>query len=134
MAWLCSSPLTNLWQAGLMPEWLADRPCLNHCHKRHIVYGTERHCNTNTNTPGVGDTLGKPSVCGSSVGLKASVAMEGLLQLLSEKLGLYCMSLLNVYPADQSLSDTQYFLVLLRSLCVFGYTNSFIWRVGLSYR
>lgn len=91
MAWLCSSPLTNLWQAGLMPEWLADRPCLNHCHKRHIVYGTERHCNTNTNTPQVGDTLGKPLVCGSSVGLKASVAMKGLLQLLSEKLALCCM-------------------------------------------
>lgn len=50
MAWLCSSPPTNLWQAGLMPERLADRPCLIHCHKRHIVYRTERHCNTNTNT------------------------------------------------------------------------------------
>lgn len=82
MAWLCSSPLTNLWQAGLMPEWLADRPCLNHCHKRHIVYRTERHCNTNTNTPRVGNTLGKPLVCGSSVGLKANIAMKVLLQLL----------------------------------------------------
>lgn len=90
MAWLCSSPPTNLWQAGLMPERLADRPCLIHCHKRHIVYRTERHCNTNTNTPRVGDTLGKPLVCGSRVGLKESIAMRSLLQLLIEKCELYC--------------------------------------------
>jgi len=73
MAWLCGSPPTNLWQAGLMPERLADRPCLIHCHKRHIVYRTERHCNTNTNTPRLGDTLGKPLVCGSGVALKENI-------------------------------------------------------------
>lgn len=96
MAWLCSSPPTNLWQAGLMPERLADRPCLIHCHKRHIVYRTERHCNTNTNTPRVGDTLGKPLVCGSSVGLKENIEMRSLLQLLIEKCVLYCVSLLYI--------------------------------------
>lgn len=85
MAWLCSSPPTNLWQAGLMPERLADRPCLIHCHKRHIVYRTERHCNTNTNTPRVGDTLGNPLVCGSSIGLKENIARRSLLLLLAEK-------------------------------------------------
>lgn len=96
MAWLCSRPPTNLWQAGLMPERLADRPCLIHCHKRHIVYRTERHCNTNTNTPRVGDTLGKPLVCGSSVGLKENIAMGSLFQLLIEKCVLYCVSLLYI--------------------------------------
>lgn len=93
MAWLCSTPLTNLWQASMMPQWLASRPCLSHCHKRHIVYKTERHCNTNTNTPRLGDTLGKPLDC---VGLKANIAMRSLFQLVSEKYGLYCPSILYV--------------------------------------
>lgn len=98
MAWLCSSPPTNLWQAGLMPERLADRPCLIHCHKRHIVYRTERHCNTNTNTPRVGDTLGKPLVCGSSVGLKENHAMRSLLQLLIETCVLYWPFSISCWP------------------------------------
>lgn len=80
MAWLCSSPPANLCQAGLMPERLADSLCLIHCHKRHIVYRTERQCSTNTNTPRVGDTLGKPLVCGSRRGLKENIAMRSLLQ------------------------------------------------------
>lgn len=107
MAWLCSSPPTNLWQSGLMPERLADRLCLIHCHKRHIVYRTERHCNTNTNTPRVGDTLGKPLVCGSSVGLKANIEMRHLLQFFIEKCVMLCVPF--VYPADQSLSYNQFF-------------------------
>lgn len=78
-----------------MPERLADRPCLIHCHKRHIVYRTERHCNTNTNTPRVGDTLGKPLVCGSSVGLKVNIAMSSVLQLVLKSV-LHCLSLLNI--------------------------------------
>lgn len=73
-------------ERGPMPEWLVDRRRLNHCHKRHIVYRTERHCNTNTNTPRVGDTLGKSSVCGSGDGLEANAAMKRLLLLLTEKL------------------------------------------------
>lgn len=80
MARLCSSPLASLWQAGLMPQWRAGRPCLSHCHKRHIVYRTERHCNINTNTPSMDDTLGKPLVCVSGVCLTAKIAMESLLQ------------------------------------------------------
>lgn len=68
-----------------MPERLADELCLIHRHKRHIVYKTERHYKTNTNTPQVGDTLGKPFVCGSSVGLKANVAMRNLLLLPIEE-------------------------------------------------
>lgn len=90
MAWLCGSPSTNLWQAGLMPERLADRPRLIHCHKRHIVYRTQRHCNTNTNTPRVADTLGKPLVYGSRVALKENIAVRSLLQLLIETCVLYC--------------------------------------------
>lgn len=81
-----ASPLTNPGERGPMPEWLVDGRRLNHCHKRHIVYRTERHCNTNTNTPRVGDTLGKSSVCGSGDGLEANAAMKRLLQLLTEKL------------------------------------------------
>lgn len=81
-----ASPLTNPGERGPMPEWLVDRRRLNHCHKRHIVYRTERHCNTNTNTPRVGDTLGKSSVCGSGDGLEANAAMKRLLQPLTEKL------------------------------------------------
>lgn len=104
MAWFCSSPPTNLWQAGLMPARLADRPCLIHCHKRHIVYRTERHCNTNTNTPRVGDTLGKPLVCGSSVGLKVNIAMSSFVTASPRK----CVTLFVPveYPADQSFSCT----------------------------
>lgn len=78
MARLCSGPLTSLRQEGLKPLWLAGGPRLSHCHKRHIVYKTERHCNINTNSPWMGDTLGKPSVCGS----EASVALTCLLLLL----------------------------------------------------
>lgn len=78
MARLCSGPLTNLRQEGLKPQWLAGRQRLSHCHKRHIVYKTERHCNINTNGPWMGDTLGKPSVCGS----EANVAMRSLLQFV----------------------------------------------------
>lgn len=52
-------PLTNRRPAG------PDGRRLNQCHKRHIVYRTERHCSTNTNTPAVGDTLGKSWLCGS---------------------------------------------------------------------
>lgn len=122
MAWFCSSPPTNLWQAGLMPERLADRPCLIHCHKRHIVYRTERHCNTNTNTPRVGDTLGKPLVCGSSVGLKVNIAMSSFVTASPRK----CVTLfvLLEYPSAQSFSCTLFFLGLERSfqgLCS-GYT------------
>lgn len=94
---LCSSPPTNLWQAGLMPERLADWPCLIHCHKRHIVYKTERHCNTNTNTPRVGDTLGKPLDFGSSVSLKEGIAIRSLLQRLIEMCVLYSVLLLYKY-------------------------------------
>lgn len=110
MAWLCSSPPTNLWQAGLMPERLADRPCLIHCHKRHIVYRTERHCNTNTNTPRVGDTLGKPLFCGSSVGLKANIAMRKLVAASHQKVCVWVWVWVPlVYPPDQSLSCTYFF-------------------------
>lgn len=113
MAWLCGSPPTNLWQEGPMPERLADRPCLIHCHKRHIVYRTERHCNTNTNTPRVGDTLGKPLVCGSSVSLKENIAKC----VAAPYWNVVCYTALLVYPADQSLSCSQiFFLALLRSL------------------
>lgn len=73
--------LTNLLRASVLLKRLADKLCLIHCHKRHIVYRTERYCNTNTNTPGVGDTLGNPLVCG----LKDSIALRKLLQFLIEK-------------------------------------------------
>lgn len=102
MAWLCSGPLTSLRQEGLKPQWLADRPRLSHCHKRHIVYKTERHCNINTNSPWMGDTLGKPSVCGSEANVAAPHCVS------------HCVS--PEWLVDQSCSCVLFFFLLpLRS-------------------
>lgn len=95
MEWLCSSPPTSLWQVGLMPVRLAGRLCRIHCHKRHIVYRTERHYNTNTRTPRVIGTLGKSLVCGFSVGLRRSLQQEAHCSYLLHILSLLYILLIN---------------------------------------